>query len=623
MAKENKKGVAEPEESLDEIKKRIIGYIDEDKAYFEVNYKDKLISYRNQYLGKREKTSGTQDWRAIIHVPISFEECQEAMATQVAGLLGNDGNFFIIPPEKKGDGQSLKDARGMEVVAKHYLKKGKFVKTISDSCLNGNIGGWGWFGLDWKYEKGTLNYYDEKDGKLGEVKKDHIFFDCPIFPTYDSQQVYAYKHAKTMEDCRRITITSKITLGEARIEKERKRFNRKDELNRFISDKEALINKKEVDVYLPYEMTITKERNYQTIIIDGDYVVQRINNPAKSNSLNMFPIVKYPEPNRLYGQGICEIIQDLQEELNENECMKLDNMKLGTNKIFTKRDTFSLKPSQRKWYPGIVLDVEEQGDIAELMTSPLSMDAFRETQDLIAMVSRTTGSASGVTSPDNIAPVNNKTATGARLMKEKENERAALYFMYNREVAMYPFVESLLSLIQQHKGGEKVEDIIGKEKAEFYDVTGVKIDKERKYDFILLGESGLLDKEMELQNMGAFLEFLQALGPEAAQMLNIPAFIKKLGTVLDIPDELLRTDSEQPPVPEQPQQAQAQKQLPQSMAELPPNIQEQLQFVAQTLGKDPNAILQAVNDGTVTMEQVILEAQKVVQGQGQPQGGVR
>ena len=577
-------------------------WITEAEQHFNTEYKEKWEYFDNLYENIRIKKDGVADWRANISIPMVFQDIQAELPLAINGLIGG-GDFFAIKPRKDDEKQTA-ESKALEILMKSHFQTAGLYQATHDAVLNSLKKGIGWYKLTWKFQKETVKYYDEKEGKMVEIEEDKVVYDAPLIESPEPKNVWIDKYAKTMDEARYLIESSDITVGEAELLIGNKAYNGQAELKRFIKDKRAEQKEKNEDANKRYKMYHVYEKHNVSAVIEESYLVRDTHNPYKHNMIPFFPVVKYPVPNKIIGMGVTEVLADINEMANDMENLKADNIMFSVNKVLMKRDTWNVKPTQTEFKPGLVIDMETPGqDLVPLEMGGVHSDIFTQGEILQGMASRVSGSATGITTPDPNATVNNKTATGATILAQKENERRSMYIRYNKEQAIRPLIRMFIDIIQQYQDEDRAKEIIG-DKAKDLGIEGAKVDNNTEYAFIITGDEGMIDNEIALNNIYRFLDIAGVLGEAVTQIVDIPALVKHSAKKLELPEELfIQEDNTSPDgagnIPAQPEQAnniQGQEIL--TVESLQPEEMQSLQMVGGKLNMTVEGLLDEVNRRT-------------------------
>lgn len=258
--------------------------------------------------------------------------------------------------------------------------------------------------------------------------------------------------------------------------------------------------------------------------------------------------VYIPLPNEMYGMGICELCDDLQNMLNENVNQRQDNITLILNPLIKYRKNSGIKMSQLIMSPGRTVGEDQPGDVSFDRPGDVTASSFAQTHDIerwmqeVTAITKLTLSTGGTEM--------GRTATAAGLLQQNANTRFAITAKIIENMAFSKIIKMFYEMDYQFYDEEKIGTLIG--------IDPAKIDIEKmRPDYYQFEAAGV--KTMEDTNQKA-LKLLQ-FGNIAK---DFPEFkksewLRKVYVLLrvgDNPFELIYT-------PEEAQKVQSEKMLEQ------------------------------------------------------------
>ncbi len=264
------------------------------------------------------------------------------------------------------------------------------------------------------------------------------------------------------------------------------------------------------------------------------------------NGLLPFIMARYiPVQHELYGVGIPEVSESLQEELNTVRNQRMDNVNIIINRMFIANKYADIDFDSLTSYPGNVILTNDINAIQPLATPDITKSAYMEEEIIKRDIDNATGEyeySRGATPP------RKETATGIVRLQQASNIRfdtvvKSLEFTVLRSIA-----KMFLWLDYHFLGQEDFAKIVGEE--EYTKLDGPMFYAQpvnemlKQYHFQPMGSSTTAIKEVRIQQiMQAYQLFNQD------PMINQIELRKMVMDVLDLKNES-KLLIEQPPVPQ-------------------------------------------------------------------------
>lgn len=184
------------------------------------------------------------------------------------------------------------------------------------------------------------------------------------------------------------------------------------------------------------------------------------------------PILKddYIRTGDTYGKGICKMLLDDQEEINEHANLGIDNMSLLLNKMLVvlenalvniEQDVVSQPGGIIRLKQSVVDDVRK--GIMTLDFPDLANSYFKHRFDIERLVQEKTGANRVTLGSSGVVKDTNQTLGGMELLRQMFNERVAAYGMISEAAFLNRIAEKTYGLIYQELTPEDLKTILGEE----------------------------------------------------------------------------------------------------------------------------------------------------------------
>ena len=557
--------------------------------------------YDNLYRSIRVSTSKAEKWRSNVFIPLTFISISEIHPNLINGLIGQ-GDYYQILPTDPDDESKKKSANAFEHLIKVVNETGNFIPAINQALNYAERYGIGWIKCVWKYEECTKEYFDIKEGKINKVEDTDVEWDQPYYTAPNPRNVFFNCGAKA-DELEYIVELENKNIREIEKMKDSKVYI-SGEIDKFLNDKD-----KEKDEDIPTQKftlaTIYSKNNVYTVL-EGRYIIRNHISPYKNRrGIPFFPLTYWPE-DTLVGRGICELMSDINDHVNDIANMKADNLILSINKILVAQEDAFLPDESIRFQPGSISMLNDIDKIKTFEFGNVNPQAFTEMEQFQGIANRIAGSVAGVTSPDEVAVMNNKTATAAKLLVASMANKMSTIISANMQACIKPMMKWVIDMLQQYMSKDQALKLIGERRMKQLQLEEKNIDLEAKYDYIITGQDGLKSKEDELNTYIGLIELLGMMG--AMDKLNVIPTLKRITQKFDIPKEIINTEEEEEIKPEE-EKAPAQTQGV-DVNTLSPQAKQELEVLAQQLGVPVEQIIEMVNSGQTTLQELVAQTQQ-------------
>lgn len=288
------------------------------------------------------------------------------------------------------------------------------------------------------------------------------------------------------------------------------------------------------------------------------------------------PILKIPyiRTGETYDKGICEILFDDQDEINEHSNLGIDNMNLILNKGMVVLENALVNSEQDLAVkPGWILRLKQQvvDDVKKgVMTiefPDLAQSYFAHRFDIERMVQEKTGANRVTLGSSGLVKDTNQTLGGMELLKQMFNERVAAYGMVIESSFLIRAAEKIYGLIYQNQKPEDLRPILGDDPVvigtQMNPMTGqpveIRVPRYLAFAFVPPEEvnraynfkpMGVFSLENKIVKHAQISEVIQLAGPDPR--FDRMAALKYQATVIDQIDEAEKWFLQIPMVPMMP-----------------------------------------------------------------------
>lgn len=177
----------------------------------------------------------------------------------------------------------------------------------------------------------------------------------------------------------------------------------------------------------------------------------------------------YIRTGETYDKGICEILFDDQDEINESGNLGIDNMNLIINKMLAVIEAYLVNPDQDLLsQPGALIRLKAQVEDVKKAIMPiefpdLAKSFFEHRFNIERMVQEKTGANRVTLGSSGLVKDTNQTLGGMELLKQMFNERVAAYGMVMESSFLLRAAEKIYGLIYQNLNPQDLRPILGEE----------------------------------------------------------------------------------------------------------------------------------------------------------------
>lgn len=172
--------------------------------------------------------------------------------------------------------------------------------------------------------------------------------------------------------------------------------------------------------------------------------------------------VDYIRTREPYGKGICEILFDDQDEINEFSNLGIDNMNLIINKgvavieeaLVNAEEDLEVKPGWVVRLRGSRIDNDVSKGLMPIEFPDMAQSFFKHRFDIERMVQEKTGANRVTLGTAGSTPDSNNTLGGMELSRQMFNERVAAYGMVAEASFLVKAAEKMYGLIYQEAGAQ-------------------------------------------------------------------------------------------------------------------------------------------------------------------------
>lgn len=515
-------------------------------------YEEKWLRFYQLYRNYQEhkKPNG-----ANLFIPYVFSIIETLVPKIVSLVFASRPYIGYLPLNRN----SIERAKNMEALVDYQLvQKIRFISVATEWIKDALIYGTGIIKVGWAYEEREIveaqplmRLFGKGYGKIPKKTK-KVVRDEPIVECIDPFDFYVEPGARDICDakyCIHRTIRSKSYLK--RMEKQGVYKNidaieeaTPDDLGfdqRASSIGENVSNKKGVELleYWEDDRLIT--------VANRAVVIRDESNPFWLKKKPFIKIVDTIDPHNFYGIGEIEPIEHLQHELNTIRNMRMDNINLIINRMWTVKNSADISPEELISRPGGVIHVQNHDDIQPIKLDNVAAESYKEDELIRRDIDLATGVNDYVrgTNPDR-----RETATTATVLSTASNERIKLKATLLEDTGIGELGVWLAALNRQFIDRPYVIRLLGEDSGvDFREITHDDINGD--FDVIALGSSvdPVVNKTARLNSLIQLYSIFQN-----NQYINQYELTKRILEVADIKDaKVLMLQPEQPQQQAQPQ----------------------------------------------------------------------
>ena len=240
-------------------------------------------------------------------------------------------------------------------------------------------------------------------------------------------------------------------------------------------------------------------------VANRSVLIRSIENPFYHGESCFVKIVYESVLNEFFGRGICEITEDMQNELNDKRNQRLDNINLVLQPVMKYVEGL-VHPAIIKNFrhaPGAKFPVRDINAIGWDRPPDVTMGVHKEIEDLKRNIQETTGAVPATSPGANSSEVHRNTS-GIMLLQGMAGERLKPVVELMDEMGLKKIVERFHQLNQQFITEDRVIRVLGEKGANYKRVPAEAHNS--LVDFIPAGTKEIASKEMNLMQMIRFVE---------------------------------------------------------------------------------------------------------------------
>lgn len=146
-----------------------------------------------------------------------------------------------------------------------------------------------------------------------------------------------------------------------------------------------------VEIYGPYDFGEGPEPAVMTFSPHHKILLRLERNPYVYGKAPYVDFCILPRPNFFWGFGYPEILESAQVELTALHNIRADSLSLAIAPPITRRHGSLWDPGTDPFGPGVVIDVTDHADVAQMQIAPVGNASFQHEHDIIGFVERLTG----------------------------------------------------------------------------------------------------------------------------------------------------------------------------------------------------------------------------------------
>ena len=291
-----------------------------------------------------------------------------------------------------------------------------------------------------------------------------------------------------------------------------------------------------------YEVLHYWEDDKHVVIINRSEIALEAENPYWHKKLPYDIGVYCDVPGELYGMGVMEMVEDLQEELNTERNMRIDFRSFLLRRMFKVRRDANISTKELVWRQGGVIHVDNADDVTEMGIQDAPNSTFIQEDRIQADMQDTTGAHDVVMGTAN----STETATGTMTKDNNASMRFRLAVSNLEKALLVSVARKMMQMNQQFVDDERLLRVTGDNGITWEKVLPDEIQGE--FDMIAAGTSvePLANKEAYKQRMVELYNVAKS-DPIYQQFPNKRmALLKKVFESFDIKDTeaILPTDEE-------------------------------------------------------------------------------
>lgn len=450
-------------------------------------YDDKWLRYYKLYRNYKEER---QDNRSNLFIPYTFSIIETVVPRIIATLFATRPYIGYMPTNH----DSVDRAKNLEALVDYQLvQKIGFKSVAAEWIKEALIYGTGILKVGWQFEEKEITKREPikfLGATLGSrpVIKTEIRKDEPLVECIDLFDFYIEPGATSIDDAN--YCIHKVVRDKAHLERmaELGIYENIEDLDDESTETGADIRKAELGESGSDKKGITLLEYWTddriVVVANETTVIRNEPNPYWCKRKPFIRIVDTIDPHNFYGIGEIEPIEDLQHSLNTIRNMRLDNINLIINRMFTIKRYANIDPEQLVMRPGGFIEVDDHDDIQPIELKNVTSDSYKEDnlirQDL-DIVSGVNDYVRG-TNPDR-----RETATTSSVLSQASNERIKLKSTLIEDMGLRSLGYWLATLNMQFVDKPYTVRLLGDGGVDFTELTNDDINGD--FDVIPLGSA--------------------------------------------------------------------------------------------------------------------------------------
>jgi hypothetical protein len=577
----------------DPVSRWVVARFGESQNYYKPLL-DKFEDWDNQYFAISEGTKYT--WQSNVFVPATYKAIKTLLARIVAALFSTNPPFDVVGVEEK---DKLGEIPIKNLVSYQFDKTyifDKFVVFILQALIRGtSIGKVFWnkkyafVPREVDYEEEILVSVDEEGNPLkeGETRKttqtkkktvydEKLIYEGPDFEVIDIYGgFYPDPYAVDIRDSYAI---HRIVRTEDYLKKNRKHYDNIDKalLTEYPGDADWSHSRLENLGLIEPESNVKTSEENETKTEDAlsKYELLEchckfdINNDGKledsiitvcnrsvviKKKINPYPdgcFVKIgfmPVLNEFFWQGVCELTEQLQTELNDKTNQRLDNVNLCLQKILCfvedAVDTQIIK--NFVFAPGARLAVKDLNAIKWESPDDVTASAYAETTLLKQEIQEVSGAVSVLMPSSNQSDIH-RTASGLFMLKGEAETSIKLIVQMIENMGLAEIAKKYDLMNKLFMTKPLTIRILG-EKGYQYPTINAEDVRWYNCDFVFKGASAYVNREIRLAQLTKFMDIVAKV-PMIAMQFDPGKLVKMIANTLGFQEEELMRTKMQPAI---------------------------------------------------------------------------
>lgn len=464
-------------------------------------YEEKWLEFYKLYRNYKEDAI---PGRSNLFVPYTFSVIETVVPRIISTLFASRPYIGYIPTNS----ESVDRAKNMESLVDYQLtQKIGFISIAAEWIKEALIYGTGILKVGWQFEekevtrREPIKFLGATLGSRPTVTTD-IVKDEPLVECIDLFDFYVEPGATSIDNAN--YCIHKVVRDKAHLKRmeELGVYTNIDELEDESTETGADIRKSELGEAATDKKGITLLEYWTddrvVVVANETTVIRNEPNPYWCKRKPFIRIVDTIDPHNFWGIGEIEPIKDLQHALNTVRNMRLDNVNLIINRMFTIRRYANIDPQQLVMKPGGFIEVEEHDDIRPIELKNVTTDSYKE-DDLIRQDIDITSGVNDYVRGTN--PDRRETATTSSVLSQSANERIKLKATLIEDMGLRALGYWLAALNMQFVDRPYTVRLLGDGGIDFTELTSDDINGD--FDVIALGSAvdPVVNKSARLHNL--------------------------------------------------------------------------------------------------------------------------